>query len=75
MAHIMASVEAVHNEPDKVPLKEEASPEPHPTFGPHANTQTADFEFKKEIEHLLFKLNSEISFRQRTSGQIYQFDS
>ena len=52
----MASLKAVHDEPDKVPSKE-ASQEPHPTFGPHPNTQVADFDFKKEIEHLAFKLN------------------
>ena len=33
LANITASVEAVHNEPDQVPSKEEASQEPHPTFG------------------------------------------
>ena len=40
-----------------MPSKDEASPEPCPTFGPHPNTQVADFDFRKEIEHLLFKLN------------------
>ena len=34
IADIITSVEVVHNEPDKVPLKEEVSPEPHPTFNP-----------------------------------------
>ena len=57
MADIMASVKVVHNEPHKVPAKEEASPEPHPTFGAHPNTQAANFDFKIEVEHLLFKLN------------------
>ena len=52
----MASVKVVHNEPDQVPSKE-ASQEPHPTFGPHPNTQVADFDFKKEVDHLPFKLN------------------
>ena len=46
----------VHDEPDKVPSKE-ASPEPHPTFGPHPNTQAADFDFEKEIEFLPFKIS------------------
>ena len=53
----MASMKMVHNETDKVPLKE-ANQEPHPTFGPHPNTQVAGFDLKKkEIEHLPFKLN------------------
>ena len=34
MADIMASVKAVHDELDEMPLKEEASQEPCPTFGP-----------------------------------------
>ena len=33
MADIIASVKAIHKEPDKVPLKD-ASQEPHLTFGP-----------------------------------------
>ena len=57
LADIMAPVKAVHGEPDKVPSKEEASQQLHPTFGPHPNTQAADFDFKKEIECLPFKLN------------------
>ena len=57
LADIMASVKVVHNEPDMVSLKKEASQEPHPTFGPHPNTQGIDIDFKKEIEHLPFKLN------------------
>ena len=28
-----------------------------PTFGPHPNTDVADFDFQKEIEHPPFKLN------------------
>ena len=48
-ADIMASVKAVHDEPDQVPSKEEASPELYLTFGPHPNTQVADFDLKKEI--------------------------
>ena len=57
MAAIMASVKVVHNEPYQAPSKGEASPEPHPTFGSCPNTQAADFDFQKEIEHLPFKLN------------------
>ena len=53
----MALVKVVHDEPDEMPSKEEASQEPHPTFGPHPNTQAADFDFKKEVEHLPFQLN------------------
>ena len=49
-------MKAVHDEPDKMSSKE-ASQEPHPTFGPGPNTQVADFNFKKEREHLPFKLN------------------
>ena len=52
----MAFVKAVHGEPDTVSSKE-ASQEPCPMFGPHPNTQVVDFDFKKEIEHLPFKLN------------------
>ena len=48
MADIMASVKAVHNELDKVPSKEEASKEPHPTFSPHPNTPIADLNLKKK---------------------------
>ena len=48
MADIMASLKEVHDEPDKVPSKEEASPEPCPTFGPCSNTQVANFDFKKK---------------------------
>ena len=43
MADIMATGEVVHNEPDKVPSKDEASEEPYHTFGPNPNTQVADF--------------------------------
>ena len=46
-ADTMASVKAVHDEPDQVPLKEEASPEPDPTFELHPNTQVANFDLKK----------------------------
>ena len=38
-------------------IKEESSQEPHPTFGPNHNTQSGDFNLKKEVEHLPFKLN------------------
>ena len=44
MADIMASVKVVHDEPDKVPSKEKASQQPHPTFGPCPNSQAADFD-------------------------------
>ena len=59
MADIMASVKAVHNELDQVPSKE-ASTEPHPTFGPHTNTQVANFDFEKEVKHLLLSSTWEI---------------
>ena len=45
-ADVMASAKVVHNEPDKMPSKEEATQEPHPTFGPHLNTQVAEIDFK-----------------------------
>ena len=48
MSDIMASVKVVHNEPDQVPSKEEGSPESHPIFGPCANTQVANLDFKKK---------------------------
>ena len=56
LADIMASVKAVHDEPDQVPSKE-ASQEPPPTFGPCPNTKVADFNFEKEVEHLSFNVN------------------
>ena len=56
LADIIATVRAVHNEPDTKPSKE-ASKEPHPKFGPHPNTDVADFDFQKEVECLPFKLN------------------
>ena len=52
----MAFVKVVHDEPGKASPKEEASQEPHPTFGPCSNTHVADFDFKMEVEHLPFKL-------------------
>ena len=52
----MATVKAVHDEPDTKPSKE-ANKEPHPKFGPHPNSNVADFDFQKEVEHLPFKLN------------------
>ena len=58
MADIMASVQVVQEEPGKTLLaNKEASQEPYPTFGPHPNTKVADFNFKKEVECLPFKLN------------------
>ena len=56
LADVMASMKAVHDEPDQVSSKE-ASQEPCPKFGPHPNTKVADFNFDKEVEHLPFKLN------------------
>ena len=56
LADIMATVNMVHNEPDTKPSNE-ANKEAHPTFGPCLNTNVADFDFQKEIEHLPFKLN------------------
>ena len=54
----MASVQAVHNEPGKVQsVKDQASGEPHPSFGPCPNTQVADFNFQNEVERVSFKLN------------------
>ena len=44
-ADIMASVQAVHDEPGKMPSKEEVTREPHATFGSHPNTQVPDFQF------------------------------
>ena len=55
-ADIMATVKAVHNEPESMPSKED-NKEPHTTFGSHPNTKAADFDFQKEAEHLPFKLN------------------
>ena len=52
LADIMAAVKLVHNEPATEP-----SAEPHPTFGPHPNTNVADFDFQQKVEHLPFKLN------------------
>ena len=56
LADIMATVEAVHDEPDTKLLKE-SSKEPVPKFGSHPHTNVADFDFQKEVEHLPFKLN------------------
>ena len=52
LADIMAAVKLVHNEPGAEP-----SAEPCPTFGPHPNTNAADFDFQQEVKHLPFKLN------------------
>ena len=71
MADIMASVKAIHNEPEKVPSKE-ASPEPYPTFRPNPNTQVTDFDFRKEIEHLPFNLNlGDVSLDREHQAKIY----
>ena len=56
LADIIATLKVVHNEPDTKPLTENIK-EPHPTFGPHPNTDAADFDFQKEVECLPFKLN------------------
>ena len=58
LADIITTVKAVHDEPDTNPLKE-ANIEPHLKFGPHSNTNVADFDFQKEVECLPFKLNLE----------------
>ena len=55
-ADIMATVKAVHNEPNLMPSRE-ANKEPYPTFGPCPNTKVAGFDFQKEVEHFPFKLN------------------
>ena len=55
-ADTMATVKAVHDEPDTKPVKE-ADKESHPKFGSHPNTKAADFDFQKEVEYLPFKLN------------------
>ena len=52
LADIMATVKLVHDEPGTKP-----SAEPHPAFGPHPNTDVADFNFQQAVEHLPFKLN------------------
>ena len=54
---IMATVIAVHDEPDTKPSTE-ANTVPHPKFEPHPNTKVVDFDFQKEVECLPFKLNS-----------------
>ena len=51
-ADIMAAVKLVHDEPGA-----ESSAEPCPTFGPHPNTNAADFNFQQEVECLPFKFN------------------
>ena len=55
---VMAMVKAVHNEQDTKPPTQNIK-EPSPTFGPHPNTDAADFDFQKGVEHLPFKLNLE----------------
>ena len=51
-ADIMATVKSVHDEPGT-----KLSTEPHPTFGPHPNTDAAHFNFQQDVEGLPFKLN------------------
>ena len=46
-ADIVATVKAVHNEPDTKPPTENIK-EPLPKFGPHPNTEVADLMFKKK---------------------------
>ena len=55
LADIMATVNVVHDEPDTKPSNE-ANKEPCSTFGLCPNTDVADFDFQKEVEHLPFKL-------------------
>ena len=75
VADIMASVKVVHDETDKMLLKEKANQEPCPHIWLHPNTKAANFDFKKELGCLAFKLKyGGHSFRQRTPGQIYWFD-
>ena len=52
LADIMATVNTVHNEPD---TKHQTKPTKNltPTFGPCPNTDVADFDFQKEVKHLL----------------------
>ena len=52
LADIMGIVKLVHDESHTKP-----STEPCPTFGPHPNTDAADFNFQQEVECLPFKLN------------------
>ena len=56
LADIVATVKAVHNEPDTNPPME-TNKEPCPTFEPYPNKDVADFNFQKEVEHLPFKFN------------------
>ena len=56
LADIMTTVNLVHNEPDTKPITENIK-EPCPTFGPHPNTEVADFNFQREVECLPFRLN------------------
>ena len=48
MADIMASLKMVHNEPDQVPSKEEASPESHPHLDPIPTPKWPILIFKKK---------------------------
>ena len=56
LADIVVTVKVVQDEPDTKPLKE-VNKEPLPKFRPCPNTNAADFDFQKEVEHLPFKLN------------------
>ena len=71
MADIMASAQAVNNEPDKVPSKDKPSQEPCPTFALHPSTKVADFDFKKEVVSSLQAQPGRHFFRKRTPDQIY----
>ena len=74
MADIMALAKVVHNEPDMLPSKEEASQEPCPTFGPNPTPKQQTVISKKKKRIFPSSLIGRCSFRQRTPGQIYQFD-
>ena len=52
LADIMATVNWFMMKPGTKP-----SAEPHPTFGPHPNTNVTDCNVQQEVEHLPFKLN------------------
>ena len=73
IADIIASIKVVHDEPDKEPSKEEASQEPNLTFGPQPNTQGADFNLKKAVEHLPFKLNLDVPLEKEHQAEFINF--
>ena len=56
LVDIISTMNVVHDEPDTKPSNE-ANKEPCPTFGPCPNTDAANFDFQKEVEHLPFKFN------------------